>query len=195
MCKRLLDVVVVLLSSIIFSPMVIWACASIYLYDRGPLLYSQIRVGKNRKLYKVYKFRTMIKNAESMTGPVLSGAKDDRVTPVGRVLRRIELDEYPQVINILKGEMSMVGPRPERPELMIEIEKECPNFSDRLSVLPGVAGIAQLYGDALITPRNKLRYDMLYIRNMSMLLDIKILLLSVWMLLIRFIKRNNELLK
>ena len=130
----------------------------------------------------------MVRDAESRTGPVWAAEQDSRVTRVGRFLRTFRLDELPQVVNILKGEMSIVGPRPERPELVEQISHEVPSFSDRLRVRPGVAGLAQVRGSAQTRPRDKLRYDNLYIATLSPCMDIKLLLLSVWVVLSRCLR-------
>lgn len=156
---------------------------SIWLWDRGPVFYTQTRIGKNGVLFKVIKFRTMITDAESKTGPVFASENDRRITPFGSLLRRLRLDEMPQVINVLKGEMSLVGPRPERPELAAKFTQEVPRFTMRLRVRPGLAGLAQVRGHYASKPRAKLRYDNLYIDNMSPLLDVRLLALSVFVVL------------
>ncbi len=121
----------------------------------------------------------MIKDAERVTGPVWAADDDRRITRVGRMLRKSRLDELPQVINVWKGDMSLVGPRPERPELVKKFVQEIPQFNTRLLVRPGIAGLAQVRGEYSTPPRNKLRYDELYIRNMNPILDIKLLVQSV----------------
>jgi lipopolysaccharide/colanic/teichoic acid biosynthesis glycosyltransferase len=165
--------------------LVLWTILplSIWLSDRGPVFYTQVRAGKNGRPFKIIKFRTMIMNAEQTTGPVWATDDDPRVTRVGRLLRRLRLDELPQVVNILKGEMSLVGPRPERPELVDEFSRDVPHFATRHLVRPGFAGLAQVRGRYSTTPRNKLRYDHLYIRTLNPLLDVKLMVLAVLVVL------------
>ena len=152
---------------------------AIRLESRGPILYRQRRLGRGGRPFHVLKFRTMTKDAEVRTGPVLASRRDPRITRVGRVLRRFRLDELPQALNVLRGEMSIVGPRPERPELAEIHNREIPGFHSRLRVRPGVAGLAQAAGGYHLHPRQKLRYDNLYIATMNPRLDLKLVLLSV----------------
>ena len=162
--------------------MLLWTAipAAIWLGDRGPVFYTQVRVGKGGRPFRLIKFRTMIQDAEAETGPVWAGRADRRITRIGRFLRRFRLDELPQVINMWKGEMSLVGPRPERPELVESFSREIPDFGQRLMVRPGFAGLAQVRGRYSTRPRHKLRYDNLYIQRMTPWLDIKLLFQSVW---------------
>ena len=155
----------------------------IYLEDGRPIFYFQRRVGKGGRVFKAIKFRSMVKDAEKYTGPVWAKENDARVTRVGRLLRATALDELPQVLNILKGDMSFVGPRPERPELMRKFSQEIPDFPLRLKVRPGLTGPAQVYGNYDSHPRKKLRYDLFYIKNMSPWFDIKLLFLSLYVTL------------
>ena len=152
---------------------------AIWLEDRGPVFYIQRRVGRDGRILRLYKFRSMVRNAESITGPVWASEKDPRITRVGRVLRSRALDELPQLINVFKGDMSLVGPRPERPEFVYRFSQDAPRFIRRLQVRPGLTGLAQIHGRYSSRPKDKLRYDMLYIRNMSPVVDSKLLLLSV----------------
>ncbi len=178
--KRSIDIVfsaVALIGLSFILPSIILA---ITLDSKGPILYRQKRIGKDGKLFTLYKFRTMYIDAETATGPVLSWDKDPRVTSVGRVLRRWHLDEIPQLINVLKGEMSLVGPRPERSHFAREFEKKIPAYRLRESVRPGVTGLAQIHGFYNSPVEHKLRYDLAYINNMSILLDLKILFLTLW---------------
>lgn len=156
---------------------------AIWLEDRGRIFYQQERLGRNGRLFNIVKFRTMVQNAEHLTGPVLAYRSDERSTKVGRVLRRTHLDEVPQLINVLRGEMSFVGPRPERPELYQQIEQELPAFAKRLRVRPGIAGLAQARGGYHAAPRVKLRYDNLYVNAMGPWLDLKLLLRCLWIAL------------
>jgi len=159
---------------IFIVPILIWT------EDRGPIFYSQERIGKNNKVFKVVKFRTMIIDAEKITGAVWSTKDDPRITKIGHLLRRTAIDEIPQLINIFKGEMSFVGPRAERPELHKKFMKEIPDFGKRLEVIPGLAGLAQINGSYDLDPRDKLKYDLDYIKNMNLFFDIKIIIKSVF---------------
>ena len=152
---------------------------AIWLEDRGPVFYIQRRVGKNGRMLRLFKFRSMVPGAELQTGPVWAAENDPRVTRVGRFLRATALDELPQIINLWKGDLSLVGPRPERPELHEEFVKEAPGFHRRLEVRPGLTGLAQVRGRYATRPKDKLRYDTLYMKRMSPLLDVKLLFLSV----------------
>ena len=135
--------------------------------------------------FEIYKFRTMVQNAEKLSGARLASEHDPRILPVGRLLRATRLDELPQIYNILKGEMSVVGPRPERPELAAEIIKEIPEFSYRLKVKAGLTGYAQIYGKYNTTFYDKLKMDLMYIRNYSLLLDLKLILMTPKILLMK----------
>lgn len=172
--KRPFDLTVIALALVLLAPLwlvlVPGIVLAIRLDDGGPPLYRQRRLGRGGEVFTIVKFRTLVPDAEAGTGPVYSTAGDPRTTRVGRVLRRLHLDELPQVVNILRGEMSLVGPRPERPELAALIERTLPEFRERLRVRPGVAGLAQTMGD--VPPRRKLHYDNLYIARMSPWFDI-----------------------
>ena len=159
---------------IFIIPLLIW------LEDKGPVFYSQERIGKDKKIFKVYKFRTMIPDAESMTGAVWSTKNDPRITKIGHLLRKTALDEIPQLLNIIKGDMSFVGPRAERPELHNEFIKNLPEFDKRLEVTPGLSGLAQISGSYDLDPSKKIKYDIDYIKKMNLILDIKIIILSVF---------------
>ncbi len=176
--KRLFDIFFSLLGLILSLPLWIIIPMMIKLEDRGPVFYTQERVGKNGRIFRVIKFRSMVPNAERETGAVWASKDDPRVTKVGRILRATAMDELPQLLNILKGDMSFVGPRPERPELYKKFEKELPDFWRRTEVTPGLTGVAQVFGVYDTPPRNKLRYDLFYIKKRSFLLDIKLILLS-----------------
>ena len=159
---------------IFIIPILIWV------EDRGPIFYSQKRIGKNKRVFKVYKFRTMIPDAEKITGAVWSTKDDPRITKIGHLLRKTALDEIPQLLNIIKGEMSFVGPRAERPELHDEFVKTIPEFDERLKVTPGLSGLAQIRGSYDLDPSEKIKYDIEYIKKMSLLFDIRIIILSVF---------------
>ena len=159
---------------IFIIPLLIW------LEDRGPIFYSQNRIGKNKKIFKVYKFRTMIPDAEKISGAVWSTKNDPRITKIGHILRKTALDEIPQLLNIIRGEMSFVGPRAERPELHNEFTKTIPEFDERLKVTPGLSGLAQIRGSYDLEPSEKIKFDIEYIEKMSLFFDIKIIILSVF---------------
>ena len=184
-CKRLMDVVFSLLCLVISAPFFLLIAISIKLTDRGPVFYKQTRLTKDGKTFEIYKFRTMIQNAEKYSGAVLASEHDPRILLVGRLLRATRLDELPQIFNILKGEMSIVGPRPERPELAAEIEKEIPEFSYRLKVKAGLTGYAQVYGKYNTTSYDKLKLDLTYIRNYSIFLDLKLIFMTPKIMLLK----------
>ena len=184
-CKRLMDVVFSLLGLVISAPFFLLIAISIKLTDRGPVFYKQTRLTKDGKTFEIYKFRTMIQNAEKYSGAVLASEHDPRILLVGRLLRATRLDELPQIFNILKGEMSIVGPRPERPELAAEIEKEIPEFSYRLKVKAGLTGYAQVYVKYNTTSYDKLKLDLTYIRNYSIFLDLKLIFMTPKIMLLK----------
>lgn len=181
--KRTFDLLILLTAHVLLLPvfLALWIVIplAIWLEDRGPVFYLQRRTGRGGRVFWLVKFRSMIADAEASTGPVWAFEHDERITRVGRFLRATALDELPQLINVLKGDLSMVGPRPERPELVEKFAEKIPHFLKRLQVKPGLTGVAQVYGRYSSLPRHKLNYDMLYIRKMSLLLDIKLLLVSV----------------
>ena len=183
--KRTEDIVVALLMLMIFSPVFLIAAIGIKCTDGGPVFYKQERLTKDGKHFMIYKFRTMIVNAEKMTGAVLASEKDPRILPIGRILRATRLDELPQILNILKGDMSLVGPRPERPELAEEIQKTIPEFAYRLKVKAGLTGFAQVYGKYNTTSYDKLKLDLMYIRKYSLLLDLKLILMTPKIMLLK----------
>ena len=182
--KRAFDLAVIIITYILLFPLwlIVWIFVplAIWIEDQGPVFYAQERVGRWGKHFKVLKFRTMIQDAESLTGQVWAAEDDPRLTRIGKILRRFHLDEIPQVINIVKGEMSLVGPRPERPALAEQFNREVAGFSERLRVRPGIAGLAQVRGSYWTDPGYKLKYDNLYIETMSPWLDFKLLFLAVW---------------
>ena len=182
--QRPFDLAVLIAGHILLLPIwvVLWTAVplAIWLGDRGQVLYGQTRLGKDGRPFTMLKFRTMVVEAESGAGAVWASDEDERQTAVGRILRRYRIDEVPQVINMLRGEMSLVGPRPERPELHAEFERATPGFGRRLRVRPGLAGLAQVRGRYSTPPRDKLRYDCLYVEKMGPLLDLKLLAASVW---------------
>ena len=176
--KRLFDLCFVLLLAAPVLFISIGVCIAIKLDDGGPVLYRQKRLTYNGRAFYVYKFRSMVCNAEA-DGPQLAKTEDDRITRVGKILRKCRLDELPQLWNILMGDMSVVGPRPERPELAEEYEKQMPEFSFRLRVKAGLTGYAQVIGLYDTTPYDKLKMDLMYIEKYSLLLDLQILLMTI----------------
>ena len=183
--KRFVDVAFSVFGLMISSPLFLIFAVAIKMTDGGPVFYKQERLTIGGRHFWIYKFRTMIQDAEKKSGPRLAGEKDDRILPVGHILRRTRLDELPQLINILKGEMSLVGPRPERPELAAEITRDIPEFEYRLKVKAGLTGYAQIYGKYNTTPYDKLKLDLTYIRNYSMLLDLRLMLMTPKIMLMK----------
>jgi exopolysaccharide biosynthesis polyprenyl glycosylphosphotransferase len=187
--KRCEDILVSLFMLVMFSPIFLLAFFGIKMTDKGPVFYKQERLTKDGRKFMIYKFRTMIVNAEKISGPVLASENDPRILPIGKLLRATRMDELPQLINILKGEMSVVGPRPERPTIAAEILKEIPEFDYRLKVKAGLTGYAQVYGKYNTTSYDKLKLDLSYIRNYSLFLDFKMIIMTPKIL---FIKESTE---
>ena len=177
--KRLMDIFLALIGAIAALPLFILIIPAVKLCDMGPVLYKQKRLTKNGREFWLYKFRSMIVDAEKLGGARLSTDNDDRVTPVGKVLRKLRLDELPQLWNILIGDMSIVGPRPERPEIASKYQKEMPEFEYRLRVKAGLTGLAQTVGRYNTTAYDKLKMDLAYITNYSVLQDIKLIFMTV----------------
>ncbi len=177
--KRTFDIIASLLGLLLTAPIMAGCALAVKLHDGGAVFYRQTRLTQDGKAFDVLKFRSMIENAEEQTGPQLAEEADGRITPVGKFLRKCRLDELPQLINILRGEMSVVGPRPERPELAEAYEKEIPEFSYRLKVKAGLTGYAQVVGVYDTTPFDKLKMDLMYIERYSMLLDLRIILMTL----------------
>lgn len=176
--KRTLDVVCAGVGLIVLSPVFLITALCIKLYDRGPVFYKQVRLTKDHKEFKIYKFRSMIMNAETDSAR-LASQNDDRITPIGKRIRALRIDELPQLINILKGDMTIVGPRPERPEIEKLYLEELPEFGLRLKVKAGLTGYAQVFGKYNTTPEDKLKLDLLYINQRSLLLDFKLILYTI----------------
>lgn len=187
--KRAEDLLIATLMLLVFSPIFVLAAVGIKCTDRGPVFYKQERLTKDGKHFMIYKFRTMVVDAEKMSGPVLASEQDPRILPIGKILRATRMDELPQILNILKGEMSLVGPRPERPELAAEIEREIPEFRYRLKVKAGLTGFAQVYGKYNTNSYDKLKLDLMYIRKYSLMLDLKLILMTPK---IMFLKESTE---
>lgn len=176
--KRLIDVVCSALALVVLSPVFLMVALLIKAEDGGPVFYKQVRLTKNHREFEIYKFRSMVVDAEKR-GAQLSTINDDRITFVGRFIRKTRIDELPQLINILKGDMSIIGPRPERPEIEKEYVKELPEFAFRLEVPAGLSGYAQVFGKYNTNPSDKLKLDLLYINQRSLLLDIKLMLYTI----------------
>ncbi len=186
--KRAMDITISLAMLVVMLPFMVIVSAAIKLYDRGPVFYYQKRLTRNGREFNMIKFRSMKIDSEK-EGVQLAAKNDDRVTPVGKFLRRIHFDELPQIINVLKGDMSFVGPRPERPEIAAMYSEKIPEFDFRLKVKAGLTGYAQVYGKYNTTPYDKLKLDMTYIENYSISQDIKIILATFKVL---FQKENTE---
>jgi len=177
--KRFIDVVCSLILIVVTSPIMLITAVVIKLYDKGPVLYKQIRCTKDAKEFYILKFRSMRVDAEKDGVARLAAKNDSRITPVGKFIRAVRIDELPQLFNILKGEMSFIGPRPERPQIIREYIEEMPEFAYRTRVKAGLAGYAQVYGKYNTTPYDKLKLDLFYIENYSVWLDLKLMLLTL----------------
>lgn len=182
--KRVFDVVLSLIAIIIASPFMLVIAAAIKLYDGGDVFYRQTRLTKDGKEFKVIKFRSMIQDAEKDGVARLAKDGDSRITPVGKIIRMLRFDELPQLFNIFKGDMSFVGPRPERPEIAEQYEKEMPEFALRLQVKAGLTGYAQVYGKYNTPPYDKVQMDLMYVANQSLIEDIKLMLMTFKILFI-----------
>ena len=187
--KRVLDLILVLLALIPAAPIMALVALFIRLEDGGPIFYRQKRMTQGGREFDILKFRSMIPNAEKHSGAVLASENDPRITKVGRFIRATRLDELPQLLNILRGDMSIVGPRPERREIADRYCRELPEFDYRLKVPGGLTGYAQIYGKYNTTPADKLRLDLIYVENYSLLLDIRLMLLTLRIL---FTKESTE---
>lgn len=177
--KRLFDIMISLILIIIASPFMLITAILVKAYDGGSVIYKQKRLTVDNKEFYIYKFRSMREDAEKDGVARLAQASDDRVTPVGKVIRKIRFDELPQLFNVLGGSMSFVGPRPERPEIAAKYIEDMPEFTYRTKVKAGITGYAQVYGKYNTLPYDKLKYDLYYIENYSLWLDIKLIILTV----------------
>ena len=187
--KRFMDIIISLVMLVITSPFMLVTAVAIKLYDGGPIFFRQKRCTINGREFYIHKFRSMIVNAEK-EGEVIPATDDDeRITPVGKVIRKTRLDELPQFIDILKGDMSVVGPRPERVEHVEMYTRDIPEFSYRLKVKGGLTGYAQIYGKYNTTAYDKLKLDLMYIQNYSLLLDLKLIIMTVKII---FVKESTE---
>ncbi len=177
--KRIFDLVLSTAILVLVSPVMLATALAVRLTSKGPALYSQERVTRDGKVFRIHKFRSMHVDAEARTGPVISGKADPRVTPVGRLIRRLKIDELPQFLNVLAGDMSIVGPRSERPFFVDRFTKDIPGYSQRFRVKAGITGFAQVAGSYDTLPEDKLRYDLIYIKSYSILLDLRLILQTV----------------
>jgi sugar transferase (PEP-CTERM system associated) len=185
--KRTIDVLASALGLVFASPVALLAAVAIRLESSGPLLYRQTRVGQDEQAFTLYKFRSMFDDAEAETGPVWAAENDPRITRVGKIIRKLRIDEIPQMVNVLKGEMSFVGPRPERPFFVSRFKDKIPYYRLRFSVKPGITGWAQIsakYADSEEDAMEKLQYDLYYVKNMSPLFDLQILVETVKVILL-----------
>ena len=188
--KRCFDFTASLVALVALSPIMLVTALAIKLYDGGPAIYKQVRLTQNGREFKIWKFRSMRVDAEKDGVARLStGDKDDRITPIGKVVRKCRFDELPQLINIIKGDMSIVGPRPERPEIAEQYYRIIPDFKLRLQVKAGLTGYAQIYGKYNTDPYEKLEFDLLYINNMGVLTDLKLIFATISIL---FLPESTE---
>jgi lipopolysaccharide/colanic/teichoic acid biosynthesis glycosyltransferase len=174
--KRLMDILLSCLGLTITLPLLGFCAALIKITSKGPVIYRQVRVGQNGELFSIYKLRSMCIDAEKDTGAMWARINDPRVTPIGKFLRKSHIDEIPQLINVIKGDMSIVGPRPERPEMVRDLKVLIRDYEKRLQVKPGITGLAQIYhkyDESITDVRKKIKYDLLYIKKMCWLLEIK----------------------
>jgi exopolysaccharide biosynthesis polyprenyl glycosylphosphotransferase len=180
--KRMADILLSLVSLIVLMPFLLLTALLIKLDSAGPVFFTQERVGMRRKIFTIYKFRSMASDAEAKSGPVWAQTDDDRVTRIGRFIRPSRIDELPQLWNVLKGEMSIVGPRPEREFFVKQLTELIPYYIERYTVKPGITGWAQVnypYGSSVEDAVTKLNYDLFYIKNASMIMDLMILMRTV----------------
>lgn len=187
--KRLMDIVISLLVIVVTAPIMLIIAIAIKAYDGGPVFFKQKRCTKNGKVFEIHKFRSMIVDAEKEGMSIPASEKDPRITPVGNIIRMTRLDELPQVFDILNGNMSLVGPRPERVEHVEKYTKEVPEFEYRLKVKGGLTGYAQIYGKYNTSAYDKLKLDLMYIQNYSILLDLKLILMTIKII---FMKESTE---
>lgn len=177
--KRMIDLVCAIILAVVTSPIMLVTASVVKLYDGGPVLYKQVRVTRDDKEFKIMKFRSMRVDAEKDGVARLAAKNDSRITPIGKFIRKVRIDELPQLFNIIKGDMSFIGPRPERPEIIKQYMEEMPEFAYRTKVKAGLAGYAQVYGKYNTTPYDKLKLDLTYIENYSLWMDIKLMLLTL----------------
>ncbi len=186
--KRSLDILVSAFGILVSLPVMPVVALAVRLDSKGPVIFKQARVGMRGRTFNMMKFRTMVQDAEAKTGPVWAKEHDPRITRVGKFLRKTHLDELPQLFNVIKGEMSIVGPRPERPYFVSEFRRIIPHYDRRLCAKPGITGLAQVkrgYDETLADVKRKVKYDLLYIQKMCPLLDFKVLAMTVGAVLLR----------
>jgi lipopolysaccharide/colanic/teichoic acid biosynthesis glycosyltransferase len=184
--RRVLDFALTLVITVVATPIILLAALVVKLSSRGPAFYTQQRIGRDGKIFTIYKLRTMIHNCESLTGPRWTMPGDPRVTPIGWFLRQTHFDELPQLLNVLRGDMSLIGPRPERPEFVTELERSLPGYGLRHRLLPGITGLAQVQlppDTDLESVRRKLMCDLHFVENCTPWLDVRILAATVLHLL------------
>jgi exopolysaccharide biosynthesis polyprenyl glycosylphosphotransferase len=177
--KRSVDIATAGAGLLLALPLCVVTALAVKFTSPGPIFYSQERMGLNGRRFRIYKFRSMVSGAEDRTGPVWAQANDARVTPVGRFIRKHRIDEVPQLFSVLKGDMSLIGPRPERPVFHEEFCQKWPYFERRLAVRPGVTSLSHVLGSYSSNPDDRLRYDLMYISSLSFMLDVKILVATV----------------
>ena len=187
--KRMIDIICSLILLIVASPFMLITAIAVKAYDGGPVLYKQVRCTRGEREFHILKFRSMRVDAEKDGVARLAAKNDSRITPVGKFIRKVRLDELPQLFNILKGDMSFIGPRPERPEIIAQYKEDMPEFVFRMKVKAGLAGYAQVYGKYNTTPYDKLKLDLTYIENYTVWLDIKLMLLTLKIL---FVPESTE---
>lgn len=177
--KRIFDIVISIAILIIVFPLMLIIAILIKITSKGEIIYKQKRITKNGKEFIMYKFRTMIKDAEKETGPILAKVNDSRITKIGKILRKTRMDELPQFLNVIKGDMSIVGPRPERKEILQNIEKDFPEYKERQNVKAGITCIAHIKGDYYTKPKERLKYDKIYMEDWSLKKDVKIIFATI----------------
>jgi exopolysaccharide biosynthesis polyprenyl glycosylphosphotransferase len=186
--KRIVDLIIAIFLLIFTAPIMLLAAIAIWCDSPGTILYRQERVGYRGQRFQIIKFRSMVNNAEKDSGAVWAIERDPRVTRVGRFIRLVRIDELPQLLNVIRGEMSMVGPRPERPVFVERFSKVIPGYDIRHNLKPGITGWAQVsyqYGSSIEDARHKLKYDLYYAENWSILFDLKILFITVGVVILR----------
>lgn len=197
--KAVFDFFLGIVLLVLTCPVTLAAALLVKLTSRGPAFYSQTRLGKDGRLYRMFKLRTMVDKAEALTGPTWSTGNDVRVTPLGWILRKTHIDEFPQLWNVIRGEMSLIGPRPERPEIAAKLDWDIPSYRERLNVRPGITGFAQvrLPPDTDVdSVRRKIVYDLYYVQNVGAWLDFQLLVVTGWSLMVelnRFVWRRFTL--
>ena len=185
--KRTMDIVISSAVLLLFSPVWILSAVMIKWDSRGPVFYRQRRIGFNGRPFTMYKFRSMLHNAEKTTGPVWAKRNDPRITRMGKIVRKLGIDEIPNLINVLRGDMSLIGPRPERPYFVNQFRHRIQYYSNRLEMRPGITGLAQVYhkyDESIEDVKQKLEFDLSYIRNYSIWTDIKVIFMTAYIIII-----------